>query len=35
MRIVDLLKKEAIILNADVSTKDEMLNLLIDLHKKA
>ena len=35
MRIVDLLKKEAIILNADVSTKEEMLNLLIDLHKKA
>ena len=35
MRIVDLLKKEAIILNADVSTKEEMLDLLIDLHKKS
>lgn len=35
MRIVDLLKKEAIVLNADVSTKEEMLDTLIDLHDKA
>ena len=36
MRIVDLLKKEAIILNADqVKTKDEMLDTLVDLHVKA
>ena len=34
MRIVDLLKKDAVILNADVSTKEEMLNTLIDLHDK-
>mgnify|MGYP001852992816 FL=1 len=34
MRIVDLLKKEAVVLNADVSTKDQMLDLLIDLHSK-
>lgn len=34
MRIVDLLKKEAVVLNADVSTKEEMLDLLVDLHKK-
>ena len=34
MRIVDLLKKEAVVLNADVSTKEQMLDLLIDLHSK-
>lgn len=34
MRIVDLLKKEAVVLNADVSTKEQMLDLLIDLHGK-
>lgn len=34
MRIVDLLKKEAVVLNADVSTKDQMLDLLIDIHSK-
>ncbi len=34
MRIVDLLKKDAIILNADVSTKDEMIDTMIDLHDK-
>lgn len=34
MRIVDLLKKEAVVLNADVSIKDQMLDLLIDLHSK-
>lgn len=34
MRIVDLLKKEAVVLNADVSTKDQMLDLLVDLHSK-
>ena len=34
MRIVDLLKKDAVILNADVSTKEEMLDTLIGLHEK-
>lgn len=34
MRIVDLLKNNAVILNADVSKKEEMLDLLIDLHSK-
>ena len=34
MRIVDLLKKEAVVLNADVSTKEQMLDLLISLHGK-
>ncbi len=34
MRIVDLLKKDAVILNADVSTKEEMLDALIGLHAK-
>jgi PTS system fructose-specific IIC component len=34
MRIVDLLKKDAVILNADVSTKEEMLDTLIGLHAK-
>lgn len=34
MRIVDLLKKDAVALNAKVSSKDEMLDLLIDLHEK-
>lgn len=33
MRIVDLLKKEAVVLHADVSTKEQMLDLLIDLHE--
>ena len=33
MRIVDLLKKEAVVLNAEVSTKEQMLDLLVDLHK--
>ena len=32
MRIVDLLKKEAVVLNAEVSTKEQMLDLLVDLH---
>ena len=27
MRIVDLLKKEAVVLNAEVSTKEQMLDL--------
>lgn len=35
MRIVDLLKKEAVVLNADVSEKEQMLDLLVDLHKKS
>ena len=35
MRIVDLLKKEAITLNASVSTKAEMIDTLIALHDKA
>ncbi|MBQ9156877.1 MAG: PTS sugar transporter subunit IIA [Eubacterium sp.] len=35
MRIVDLLKREAVVLNADVSSKEEMLDLLVDLHDKA
>lgn len=34
MRIVDLLKKDAVALNAKVSSKDEMLDQLIDLHEK-
>ena len=34
MRIVDLLKKDAAVLHADVSTKEQMLDLLIDLHSK-
>lgn len=34
MRIVDLLKKDAVVLNADVSSKEEMLDTLIDLHAK-
>ncbi|MBR0411278.1 MAG: PTS sugar transporter subunit IIA [Eubacterium sp.] len=34
MRIVDLLKKDAVILNAGVSSKEEMLDTLIDLHEK-
>lgn len=34
MRIVDLLKKDAVVLHADVSTKEQMLDLLIDLHSK-
>ena len=34
MRIVDLLKKEAVVLNAEVSTKEQMLDLLVDLIKK-
>ena len=34
MRIVDLLKKDAVILNAKVSTKEQMLDTLIDLHAK-
>ena len=35
MRIVDLLKKEAVVLNAEVSTKEQMLDLLVDLHKRS
>ena len=35
MRIVDLLKKDAVVLNAQVSSKEEVLDLLIDLHEKA
>ena len=34
MRIVDLLKKDAIILNADAASKDQMLDTLIGLHAK-
>ena len=34
MRIVDLLKKDAIKLNADASSKDQMLDTLIGLHAK-
>ena len=34
MRIVDLLKKEAVVLNAEASTKEQMLDLLVDLHKE-
>ncbi len=34
MRITDLLKTDAITLNANVATKDEMLDTLIDLHSK-
>ena len=34
MRIVDLLKKESVVLNAEVSTKEQMLDLLVDLHKE-
>ena len=34
MRIVDLLKKDAIILNADASNKEQMLDTLIGLHAK-
>ena len=34
MRIVDFLKKEAVVLNAEVSTKEQMLDLLVDLHKE-
>ncbi len=35
MRIVDLLKKDAILLNAaNVTTKEEMLDTLVDLHNK-
>lgn len=30
MRIVDLLKKEAVVLNAEVSTKEQMLDLLVE-----
>lgn len=30
----DLLKKEAVVLNAEVSTKEQMLDLLVDLHKE-
>ena len=33
MRIVDLLKKEAVVLNADVSEKELTLDLLVDLLK--
>ncbi len=35
MRIVDLLKKDAVVLNAQVSSKEEVLDLLIGLHEKA
>ncbi len=35
MRIVDLLKRDAISLNTSVSTKSEAINSLIALHKKA
>ena len=34
MRIVDLLKKDAVILNAEAASKDEMLDILIGLHEK-
>ncbi len=34
MRIVDLLKKDAIVLNAKVSSKAEMIDKLVDLHAK-
>ena len=32
MKIIDLLKMENIILNAEINTKEEMLDTLIDLH---
>lgn len=35
MRIVELLKTDAIVLGAEVSTKEEMLDFMIDLHAKA
>ncbi len=35
MRIVDLMKKEAVVLGASVKTKEEMLDTLINLHAKA
>ncbi len=34
MRIVDLLKKDAVLLNAQATTKEEMLDTLIGLHAK-
>lgn len=34
MRIVDLLKKDAVVLNAQATTKEEMLDTLIGLHAK-
>lgn len=34
MRIVDLLKKDAIILNAQIGNKDQMIDTLIALHDK-
>ena len=34
MRIVDLLKKDAVVLNAQAGTKEEILDLLIGLHEK-
>lgn len=35
MRITDLLQKEAIILNSTVRTKEEAIDTLVELHKKA
>ena len=35
MRIVELIKKEAVVLKAEIATKDEMIDFLIDLHEKA
>ena len=35
MRITDLLQKEAIVLNAKVSSKRETIDLLVALHEKA
>lgn len=34
MRIVDLLKKDAVVLNAQAGTKEEILDLLVGLHEK-
>lgn len=35
MRIIDLLKPEAILLNFEVASKEDAINTLIDLHEKA
>ena len=35
MRIIDLLKKEAVVLGTSVASKDEAINKLISLHEKA
>ena len=35
MRIIDLLKKEAVVLGTSAESKDEAINKLISLHEKA